>query len=212
MAKHNRKNWHEGMSITHQDFIDADNFHIEQQNTARRLQVMPCYGLLSEDAFNEDNTPKQFITPTGELIDFNEQDVEYTGNIPPCVSINSHKDLLQKFDEIKQKTAEIILEIKGQEKYKPIVLPLSLLELELKNYSTFETPADLFLTVKKTALIFNSNSVETPEKTGVLANEAYCHTEIDKMMNLSLDTLCEIEEIVKKPIASGPPKIKIAAD
>jgi len=211
MAKYKRKDWHEGMSVTHQDFIDADNFHIEQQNTTRRLQVMPCYGLLSEGAFNEDDIPKQFITPTGELIDFNEQEVEYIGDIPPCISINSHKDLLQKFDEIKKKTTEIIIEIKGQEKYKPIVLPLSLLELELKNYSTFETPADLVLTVKKMALIFKSNTVETPEKTENLLNEAYCHTEIEKIISLSLNALCEIAETVKKPEPKIP-KIKIATD
>ncbi|MCL2417499.1 MAG: hypothetical protein FWD02_06155 [Bacteroidales bacterium] len=212
MAKYNRKDWHEGMLVTHQDFIDTDSFHVEQQNTIRRLQVMPCYGLLSESAFNEDDASKQFITPAGQLIEFDEQDVEYTGNIPPCISINSHKDLLQKFDEIKQKTAEIIIEIKEQEKYKPILLPFSLLELELKNYSTFETPMDLFLTVKKNALVLKSNIIETLEKTEVLLNETYCHTEIDKMISLLLDALCEIEQIVKKPIVAGPPKIKIAAD
>ena len=210
MTKYNRINWQTGMEITPQVLIDADNFQIERQNIIRCLQVMPCYGLLPESIFNEDNTHRQFITPTGELINFNEQDVKYTGNIPPCISINSHQNLLQKFNEIKESTNHILTEIKEQEKYKALLLPLSLLQLELDSYSTYETPVDLFLLVKKFALHFKLNNSELTELTEKMINTEYCHTEIDKIFNFIIECLNNLEIILKAPeiIIEEVPKIQ----
>ena len=208
MAKYNRINWHTGMEITPQVLIDADNFQIEQQNIIRRLQVMPCYGLLPESAFNEDNTSKQFITPTGKLIDFNEQDAAYTGNIPPCISINSHQNLLQKFNEIKERINNILIEIKEQEKYKAILVPLSLLQLELDNYSTHESPVDLFLLVKKIVLHFKLNNSELIEATEKMINTTYCHTEIDTIFSFVIEYLNDLEMAVKAPKIEEKPKIQ----
>lgn len=271
MAKHNRINWHTGMEITPQVFIDADNFQIEQQNITRRLQVMPCYGLLPNSVFNADisiqgdtlsikNLVVHAVTPQGEIIDINEQGKDaqkidlsqYSGSfyitvssnfpensicvkpdynaetsgmqiakisnnndncsdyIPPCISINSHKNLLEVFEKIRQKTESILIEIKQQDKYKSIFLPLSLLELELKNCSIFETPKTLFLTIQKMALIFKLNIDSMLENTKNLLNEIYCHTEIQKMICLMEDAVCEIETITKAPIPQEKiPKIKI---
>jgi len=277
MAKYNKINWQKGMEITPQVLINADNFQIEQQNIIRRLQVMPCYGLLPESIFNADistdgnmlsvsNLVIQAVTPQGEIIDINEQGKEphrldlnqytrgsqfyvalnyndpvcpekdtffVTGEanqktsavviakisdnivslnyIPPCVFINSHHKLLEIFEGIRQKTENIITQIKNQDRYKSTFLPLSLLEFDLKNYSAFETPSDLFSIVKKFVSIFKLNITEIPEKTGILLNETYCHTEIYDRICLLLDSLCEIEEITKAPV-EGPKiqKIQIA--
>ncbi|MDR1553540.1 MAG: type VI secretion system baseplate subunit TssK [Prevotellaceae bacterium] len=281
MNNYKRINWQTGMEITPQVLIDADNFQIEQQNTIRRLQVMPCYGLLPESVFNAEiriegnillinNLIIQAITPQGELIDINEQGKEYAqfdlsqyrqnaqlyinlnysdlnysdsmnpnretlcitpdfnrssrkdfalmpiakinndildhSYIPPCISINSHQKLWQKFNEIREKISNLLTEIKEQEKYKPILWPLSLLELELNNhsetgnYSELMTPSNLFLLIKKIALHFKLNNSETLEKTEKLLNATYCHTEIYNVMALILDSLCELEEMVKMPI------------
>lgn len=202
MNKYNKIDWKTGMEITPQVLIDADNFHIEQQNLIRRLQVMPCYGLLPESAYNQEDAPKQFITPTGELEDFNEQ-CQYTGDIPPCMAINSHQELENRFEHIKQQVKTIVTQIKESGGYNAMFFPFSLLELELKNYSTFETPAELFLIIKKTVFIAKFNIKEPMEKTETLLDKTYCHTKIDEMIRLLQDSLCEIEEktkVVEAPI------------
>jgi hypothetical protein len=272
MAKYNKTNWQTGMEITHEVLINADNFQIEQQNIIRRLQVMPCYGLLPESIFNADlridsnvlsikNLQIQAISPQGELVDMDEQGKEahrvdlsqYAGDwqayialysndaenvqfcittdpqttaaiigkisdnivssnyIPPCISINSHYKLLESFEEIKQITENIITQISGQERYKSIFLPFSLLALELKSYSAFETPADLFLVVKKLATVFKSTIAQIPENMEILLNQTYYHTEIYDIIYLLLNTLCEMEELTKAP-AEAPKiqKIQIA--
>lgn len=235
------------MEITPQVLTDADNFHIEQQNLIRRLQVMPCYGLLPESAFNADiniegdtliikNLVVRAITPQGEIIDINEpskkqviqnvsqayivlpnfQIVENLFNnalfvpiakinnnyldynyIPPCVSINSNQKLLEIYTEICNITGNIVMQIKEQERYKTISLPLSLLMLELKNYSTFESPAELFLLVKKIIMLFEETLTEN------LLDQTYCHTDIYIIFSIALNSLRELEEKTKEE-----PKIK----
>jgi len=272
MAKYNKINWQTGMEVTAQVLTEADNFQMEQQNIIRRLQVMPCYGLLPESTFNADmsingnllsinNLVIHAITPQGEMMDINEQGKEahnldlnqrgsqlyvalnYSDNltkdsfcittdsnpqtsvaiakisdniisfnyIPPCIAINSHYKLLEIFEEIRQKIGNIISQIGGQDRYKSMFLTLSLLGFELKNYSAFETPADLFSTVQKFVSIFKLTTAELPEKTELLLNTTYCHTEIYDRICLLLDSLCELEEVTKAPV-EGPKiqKIQIA--
>jgi len=237
MSKNNRINWQTGMEITPQILTDADNFHIEQQNLIRRLQVMPCYGLLPESNFSANfsiegdrlivkNLVIQAVTPQGELIEIDEQGKEYAiqniyqsyivlpnfqtvenpldntfcmpiakikdnyldyNYIPPCVSINSHQKLVDIYTEICEIISRIIEQIKEQERYKPIFLPLSLLALELKNYSKFESPAELFLLVKKFAMLFDEALTEN------LLNETYCHTDIYIIFSIALNCLRELE-------------------
>ena len=271
MAKYTKVQWQTGMEVTPQVFINADNFQIEQQNIIRRIQVMPCYGLLPESSFNMDisisgniltitNLVMQAITQQGEIIDMNEQGKEpqkidlssYSGEtlyialhyndaacaekdtfcvttdpkkeksavvmakissniidfsyIPPCISINSHQKLVESFEEIRKLTQTIVSQAKEQEKYKPLFLPLSLLELELNAYSAFETPLDLFLMIQKLAHIFKSIIYEVPENTAILLDKTYCHTELYDMIRLLLDSLCELEELSKAPIEA--PKIQ----
>jgi len=264
MAKYNRINWQTGMEVTPQVLINADNFQIEQQNITRRLQIMPCYGILPESNFNADieiegntlfikNLVIHAISPRGELIDINEQGEEpqrldlnqYTSGyitidnslncqivenvveinssvpiakisdnivnfnyIPPCIFINSHYKLLEVFEQIVEKTENIITQIKEQDKYKSISFPLSLLEIELKSYSKFETPADLFLIIKKIAYVFKSNVTETLENTEILINKTYCHTEIYDIILLLLDSILELEEFSKAPVKVEEPKIQ----
>ena len=271
MAKYNKINWQTGMEVTPQILINADNFQIEQQNTIRRLQIMPCYGLLPQSIFNADisiegnilsikNLVIHAITPQGEVIDINEQGKEpyrldlnqysspqayialnysdfnsmekdalcLTNNpdgeasaviiakisnniissnyIPPCIAINSHYGLLESFEEIKRMAESIVMQIKVQDRYKPMFLPFLLLELELKSYSAFKTPADLFLLIKKLASIFKLNIAEVPQNIEMLVNETYCHAEIYNMVRLLLDALCEMEEMTKAPVEA--PKIQ----
>jgi len=244
MNTHNRIHWQTGMEITPQVLTDADNFHIEQRNLIRRLQVMPCYGLLPESDFNADISIKgdtvivknlliHAITSQGEQIDkeYVEEDMSqyvkdsllYLDNtfampiakinsqivdcdyIPPCISINSNKKLLDIFAEICEKTSTIAEQIKEQEKYKPLLLPFLLLELELKNYSTFESPNTLFLLMKKIAMLCKLNIPETLENTELLCNEIYCHTDMYSVFSVVLGCLYELEE---KTLEEEKPKIQ----
>ena len=129
-----------------------------------------------------------------------------TNYIPPCVSINSHSRLLENFEDIKQKIEYIMTQVEGQDRYKSIFLHLLLLELELKNYSAFETPANLFLAVKKMASIFKFTVNDVPGNIERLSDEIYCHTEIYDMIYVLLDALCEMEEMTQAPIEA--PKIQ----
>jgi hypothetical protein len=147
---------------------------------------------------NEETSAVVIAKISGNVLDF-----DY---VPPCISINSHHKLLESFEEIRQKTENIVTQIEAQERYKSIFLPFSLYELELKSYSAFEMPADLFLIIKKLAFIFKLNVNEIPEKMGILLNETYCHTEIYNMICLLLDSLCEIEEMTIAPVEA--PKIQ----
>jgi len=191
-----RKKWESGMDLTPQDLIDSDDFHIEQQNISRFLQVMPCYGLLPESAYNKEGESKLFINKEGELIDFvTVKRNEYEGEIPPCIAINSHEKLKDSFEKIMKKIGNIVEQIKKQQpKYNSILLPILLLDLELKNYSMFETPKDLFLIIQKFVLIFKLNIDETLEKTQTLLDTKYRQNKIEEMINLLLESLCEIEE------------------
>jgi len=270
MSKYNRMNWQTGMEVTPQVLIDADNFHIEQRNFIRRLQVMPCYGLLPESDFNVNirmegdtlivkNLIINAITPQGELIEMNEHGKEHVINdlnqriyqsyialpkfqivenphdntfcmpiakinnnnldynyIPPCISINSNQKLLEIYAEICDTTSNIITQIKEQEKYKPIFLPLALLELELKNYSKFESPDKLFILVKKMAMLF----YETLKIENIvnLLNSTYCHTDIFIMFSIVFECLRELKEktkmVEKKPEIPNPKiqRIQIAVN
>jgi len=137
-----------------------------------------------------DNT---FCVPIAKINNNNNLDYNY---IPPCVSINSNQNLVKIYVEICNITTIIMTQIKGQEKYKAISLPLSMLELELKNYSKFESPDQLFILVKKMALLF-SETLEI-ENIAKFLNETYCHTEIYKMFSIVLECLRELEVKTKK--------------
>lgn len=246
MNKYNKIDWQTGMEITPQVLNDADNFHIEQRNLIRRLQVMPYYGLLPDSNCNADinfdgttviirNLVIHAITPQGELINKEnaEEDVSgyikdslvYLDNtfgmpiakinnnmldgdyIPPCISINSHRKLVDIYTEICEKITKIIEQIKEQqEKYKALFLPLSLLELELKNYSKFEAPEILFVFVKKIALLFN----ETLElESAGFINETYYHADIYATFDKALQCLRELEDTTKVVEEVRPQRIKI---
>ena len=141
-----------------------------------------------------ENLDNNFCMPIAK-INNNYLDYNY---ILPCISINSNKKLLEIYDEICEKVSKIIEQIKEQikiqEKYKPIFLPLSLLELELKSYSKFESPAELFLLVKKVAMIFKTSEVLELENIEKLLNETYCHTNIHTIFSIVLECLRELEE------------------
>jgi hypothetical protein len=54
MKNHTRTNWKDGLDITPEVFIEADNYHIAQRSTVARLNTFRLYGVLPDTVFRKD--------------------------------------------------------------------------------------------------------------------------------------------------------------
>jgi len=179
-------------------------------------------GIASED----DNKP--FIYPdyqlslkkTSETIDCgipllmikNETHWEIARNfIPPAISLNSTDVLLRIFADTKNLINQII------EKYPnntPEFFHISLLKLELNEFSSKKSPEEWALLMKKFCWIFyshlkNENKIEGSRLMHSLINEPFNPDNIEKTMQGGLDSFAEINKILEAQPVDELEEIKL---
>jgi hypothetical protein len=283
------------MEITPEVLIEADNFHIEHQHIIRRLQAMPCYGVIPDSDFHakitiENNVLSiwdltcKAITPHGDYIDIDHYEEKVSLNtvsrtdlnsfylvlkvnpyefsvynfeqthipyalpqykfeicstavkalqgvpiaridfnpehniwlndeeyIVPCMTICSSSKLKNKYDILSQKLDGVLDLFKKQAYNDPLSVTIALLEVELKNYSGFESSAELVLLLKKIVTVFTlhykEERKETYEeqfaKTETFLGTKYKHAEIADIIHKGIACLDELE--AAKVTAPPPP-------
>jgi predicted component of type VI protein secretion system len=132
--------------------------------------------------------------------------------IPPTVALNSIEILLKKYVEIKNTVNSIIAKIPDDYK---LFSHLVMLHIELRNYSSQETPEEFVLLLKKFCCIFQSflkynKKIEEPPVLKRFMEENYQHNEIEKVINLGLKGLIEFNEMIEvKPVVDAIPEFEI---
>jgi predicted component of type VI protein secretion system len=119
--------------------------------------------------------------------------------IPPSIALNSVEILLKKYTEIKNTVNSIIAKIPDNYSF---YSHLIMLQLELQNYSSHESPEQFVLLLKKFCWIFQSflKSTKKIEEFPVLQRfmaESYRHNEIEKVMHSGLQSLTEFNEMIE---------------
>jgi hypothetical protein len=125
--------------------------------------------------------------------------------IPPCISISSCGILIDLQDAIKKISNEIIVLI-GKKNYEPYLLyNLTMLFLELNNYSKNETPYILVLQLKKiikTILLCNPDIDDSAE---TFIQRSYDHNDIKKKLDQAFLFLQKYKEVLCF-VEMAPPK------
>ncbi len=120
--------------------------------------------------------------------------------IPPSIALYSIDVLKQQYVNIKEKLDYIVEKLPKNSK---IYLQITLLKLELDNYSMRESPQELTLLLKKICWTLNWH-IKTSKKINRLPNvkdfidEPYNHNEIWAMVHQGLESLAEIDRQIEK--------------
>lgn len=123
--------------------------------------------------------------------------------IPPAVALNVVDSLRYKFVEIKDIVNKIIAKLPEND---ALYLQCMMLQVELNNYTTQESPQEFVLLLKKFCWIFQSylktaKNMEYLPVIQTFIKEEYNHNEIAKMLRLGWESLEDVnQKIEEKPV------------
>ena len=174
--------------------LNADKLTDESE-----LHIVPQYDI----SFKKINEPIENGIPVLKICRKNASWEVAHGYIPPSIAINSIDSLANKYVEIKNIIHKILAHYAENDSNH---LLLMLLQLDLNNFSSKESPEALTLMMKKFASIFQSclktgKAIEPLPEVRKFVESAYNHNEIGKILDTGYASLMEILKILEtKPM------------
>ena len=149
-------------------------------------------------SFKRTNEPIENGIPVLKICRQNASWEAVHGYIPPSIAINSIDSLENKYVEIKNIIHKILAHYAEKDSNH---LLLMLLQLDLNNFSSKESPEALTLMMKKFSSIFQSclktgKEIESLPEVRRFVESAYNHNEIGKILDIGYASLMEILKIL----------------
>lgn len=116
--------------------------------------------------------------------------------IPPAIALNSHKELKNKHQEIIKLVDETIEALKSKNASANLLYHFSIFSIELKYYTTDETPYDFLLLLKKILRTIELYTDELKEKLRNLFEAVYDPNSLAEILQEMISYLSEFNDLL----------------